>query len=52
MRSRGKVGLAACALAFLLLLSVSGCFETSEKGWRWIRLCYTSDVIGNLEPCG
>ncbi|MBN1825636.1 MAG: hypothetical protein JW958_05155 [Candidatus Eisenbacteria bacterium] len=45
-------GLWVGLLAFLLLSTLSGCFETGEKSWRKIRIFYSSDMIGGIEPVG
>ena len=43
------------SLALLLgfaLLSSMGCFETTDKSARKLRIYFSSDVVGALEPCG
>jgi hypothetical protein len=42
---------AACLLLLLALLS-TGCFETTDKSPRKLRVFYSSDLVGGLEPCG
>lgn len=43
---------AALSILFFAVLFTTGCFETSEKSWRKIRIFYTSDILGTLEPSG
>ncbi|MBM3321774.1 MAG: hypothetical protein FJY73_14010 [Candidatus Eisenbacteria bacterium] len=42
----------ACLSVLLLFLLSAGCFETSDKSPKKLRVFYTSDVVGSLEPCG
>lgn len=44
--------LSAGLAASLAMLSFAGCFETSDKSPRKLRVFYSSDVVGSLEPCG
>lgn len=38
--------------AFVALLLFAGCFDTGDKSPRKLRVFFTSDVVGSLEPCG
>ena len=38
--------------SLLLLIGVTGCFEVDESSPKKLRVLFTSDVIGNVEPCG
>ncbi len=49
LKRRHAVGLLS---AFLLVLFGSGCFEVDDKSDRFLRLLYSSDIVGNIEPCG
>jgi hypothetical protein len=55
-RSRMKSGRVRIVRASLSLLvaafSLLGCFETSDKSPRKLRVFYSSDLVGSLEPCG
>ncbi len=42
----------ACLSLLLVVLFSAGCFETSDKSPTKLRVFYTSDVVGSLEPCG
>jgi len=39
-------------LGILLLSALAGCFETTEKSWRKLRIFYSSDILGAIEPVG
>ncbi len=39
-------------LCFALLFGLTGCFEVDNRSDRKLRIFYTSDAVGNVEPCG
>ena len=39
-------------LAVFLLSALPGCFERSDKSWRKLRVFYSSDMLGAIEPVG
>jgi len=40
------------ALVLILTFAVSGCFEVSDRSARKLRVFYSGDVAGAVEPCG
>lgn len=52
MTMRHFHAVAAGLLAGALIMGASGCFETTDKSIRKLRVFYSSDMVGSLEPCG
>ncbi|MFH1278860.1 MAG: hypothetical protein ABIK65_10830 [Candidatus Eisenbacteria bacterium] len=52
MTTRKHSSLLLALLLGFVLLSLTGCFETTDKSIRKLRIFYSSDVVGSLEPCG
>ena len=52
MTDRKNLAGTGVLFSFLLLLGVTGCFEVDDSSPKKLRVLYTSDVIGNVEPCG
>jgi hypothetical protein len=51
--TNGRIRFALAALATLLgALSLAGCFDTTDKSPRKLRIFYSSDLVGSIEPCG
>lgn len=50
MKKRHRAPLAL--LLGFVLFSLTGCFETTDKSTRKLRIFYSSDVVGAIEPCG
>lgn len=49
LKQIGSVGV-VCGL--LLFLAGSGCLETEDADLSRLRIIYSSDLLGELEPCG
>lgn len=52
MTDRLRSGIVLGLLFGIVLFSASGCFETTDKSIRKLRIYYSSDLVGSLEPCG
>lgn len=52
MRKMKRQAILAGLVAGCALLGVTGCFETSDRSIRKLRVFYSSDLVGGIEPCG
>lgn len=47
-----QFGILAAIGALLLFLTGSGCVESDDTDLSRLRILYSSDLLGELEPCG